>query len=343
MTKTFLNTFIIISLILLVRGGLIGQDIHFTQFDFSPITLNPAKTGDFHGTARISGVYRDQWRMVGSSGIFTTPAVSVDLPLFPGIGKRDWIAIGGVIYSDGASQAAIRTSSFTGALSYHISLDKNRKNVLTLGLSTGMLQKQVKDMNSFSFEDEILSGSPSRDLNTIEEKGKGQVDYNAGILFTSKMKNKSNMEIGVSVGHLSRPTVGITSGGGAGNARTPIGLTAHAIVNSFLSDQFSITPRAIARFIPETGNKNIAVQGLANFHLATETNMVFSVGAGYRLGDAVQVLGGINIKDLKIGVGYDLRTATLSNTGGAFEIAASYIVKIYKKPQVTPTVHCPRL
>lgn len=342
MTKTFLNTFIIISLIFSVRQGLLGQDIHFTQFDFSPITLNPAKTGSFHGTARISGVYRDQWRLAGNSGIFTPPAVSVDLPLFPGIGKRDWIAVGGVVFSDGASQASIRTSSFTGALAYHISLDKNRKNVLTLGLSTGMLQKRVKNMNGFTFEDEIISGSPSRDLNSIEERGKGQVDYNAGLLFTSKMKNKSDMEIGVSVGHLSRPTIGIMSSGG-GTVRTPIGITAHAIVNTFLSDQFSITPRAIARYIPNTGNKNIALQGLANFHISAENNMVFSAGAGYRLGDAVQILGGMNIKDLKIGVGYDLRTATLSKTGGAFEIAASYIVKIYKKPQVTPTVHCPRL
>ena len=40
--------------------NLIGQDIHFTRFYDAPITLNPAKAGDYLGTFRAGGIIRDQ-------------------------------------------------------------------------------------------------------------------------------------------------------------------------------------------------------------------------------------------------------------------------------------------
>ena len=46
--------------------GLTGmaQDIHFSQFYFSPLNLNPAATGIFDGDYRIAGNHRQQWRSV---------------------------------------------------------------------------------------------------------------------------------------------------------------------------------------------------------------------------------------------------------------------------------------
>ncbi|MEL6925345.1 MAG: type IX secretion system membrane protein PorP/SprF, partial [Bacteroidota bacterium] len=35
---------------------------HFSLFDFTPLTLNPAQTGAYEGSVRIGGLYRDQWR-----------------------------------------------------------------------------------------------------------------------------------------------------------------------------------------------------------------------------------------------------------------------------------------
>ncbi|HRJ35295.1 MAG TPA: type IX secretion system membrane protein PorP/SprF, partial [Flavobacteriales bacterium] len=41
-----------------------AQDIHFSQFDLSPINLNPGNTGLFDGTYRFAGNFRNQWRSV---------------------------------------------------------------------------------------------------------------------------------------------------------------------------------------------------------------------------------------------------------------------------------------
>lgn len=317
-----------------------SQDIHFTQFDFSPITLNPAKTGDFNGTFRVSAIYRDQWRIAGSQGVFTTPAITYDMPLFRGIGERDWVSIGGMVYSDGSGTPNLRTTSFIGSIAYHISLDKNRKNILSVGVSSGMLQKRLKNINGLLFEDEIVNGTSSLDINNVNDTGKGQVDFNAGLMFKSKISQTADLEIGFSAGHLSRPNVGVLNSGGS---RVPMIFRLYGQSNIGISDAFSVTPRAIVHYIQTNRNQNISAQLLGNFILNQESNTKVSLGGGYRVGDALQVLGGMEIKNIRIGVAYDLRTSVFSNTGGAFEIAASYIAKIYKRPNVTPTVLCPRL
>ena len=38
-----------------------GQDIHYTLFNDSYLTTNPALTGSFYGSYRIGSIFRDQW------------------------------------------------------------------------------------------------------------------------------------------------------------------------------------------------------------------------------------------------------------------------------------------
>ena len=47
---------------MLVGMKLNAQDIHFSQYYASPLTLNPALTGKFNGLWRVTGIYRDQFR-----------------------------------------------------------------------------------------------------------------------------------------------------------------------------------------------------------------------------------------------------------------------------------------
>ena len=62
-----------------------SQDIHFTLFDQVPVIFNPAETGNFYGSYRISGIYRDQWIAIsGFPDEFKTPALSVDAPIIKG-------------------------------------------------------------------------------------------------------------------------------------------------------------------------------------------------------------------------------------------------------------------
>ena len=55
-----------------------AQDLHFSQFYASPLTLNPALTGALNGRYRMAMIYRDQWNKVLDSPYSSTSA-AIDL------------------------------------------------------------------------------------------------------------------------------------------------------------------------------------------------------------------------------------------------------------------------
>ena len=59
-----------------------AQDIHFSQYYASPLTLNPALTGKFNGHFRVSGIYRDQNFNLYNVALFRTPSGAIDFNLF---------------------------------------------------------------------------------------------------------------------------------------------------------------------------------------------------------------------------------------------------------------------
>ena len=74
--------------------------------------------------------------------------------------------------------------------------------------------------------------------------------------------------------------------------------------------------------------------------------MNLRVGLGYRTGDAAQVLVGLDYRQLRAALSYDLTVSqgrTINSYQGAFELAAQYIINIYKKPDVVPTMLCPKI
>ena len=50
--------------LIMLSTDVIGQDIHFSQFYMSPLTLNPALTGVMNCNTRFVGNYRNQWSPV---------------------------------------------------------------------------------------------------------------------------------------------------------------------------------------------------------------------------------------------------------------------------------------
>ena len=86
-------------------------------------------------------------------------------------------------------------------------------------------------------------------------------------------------------------------------------------------------------------------QAVGEYLFNPEKQVVLKGGLGYRAGDALQIILGANVKELKVTVGYDVNMSRLtpaSNSFGGFEISASIIGIIYKKPDPDPVLFCPR-
>ena len=214
--RLLLLFFAIISLL-----PLTAQDIHNSLYNMSPLTLNPALTGAFEGTARIGGIYRAQdFALDGGDG-YSTPSFYVDAPIFKGFGKRDWIGVGMMFYQDNAGRLNLKTTTSQLSGSYHLSMDKKAENILTFAVQWGSVNRGIdpslgeySDTYDTSFGG-LGSGANSQDplatggstgtgggnMNDSERK-KTFSDVGAGIMLRSKIGDDSKLELGLSLIHI---------------------------------------------------------------------------------------------------------------------------------------------
>src|ERR1700740_59277 len=69
------------SLLFLCVFNSFAQDIHFTQYYFSPLSLNPANTGNYSGDYRGFINYRSQWKEIDKA--YKTMSAGADVNFYP--------------------------------------------------------------------------------------------------------------------------------------------------------------------------------------------------------------------------------------------------------------------
>lgn len=358
---------------ILLGGTLQAQDIHFTQFNMSPTTLNPALSGKFEGTLRLSGIYRDQYGSVINDKSaqpairnkqFRTPAAGVDAPLIRGFRKKDWVGASLGFFSDKVGQGELTHSAFNLGAAYHLALDKKGNAVLSVGAQYGRGSRGVNP-EFLRFEDgfskdgtyipnlskESLTNGSGEDI-TVNYTG-----INAGAVLSSRLNKQMSFNLGFAMNHLNQPRYGLVDAGGGtpnpnpnpnpggtgGSAKLPARYTVHGQFNMQLQPRFSLTPSFLYQTM--SGNDEIILQGLANYLFNPEKDITLTFGVGYRMRDAIHPIVGGKYKDLTVGLAYDVNISGLSqasNFRGGFELAANYIIKIYKPAVVKPKVLCPR-
>ncbi len=323
----------------------VAQDIHWTMYDMSPLTLNPANTGAFEGTFRVGGIYRDQYNSISSAIGYKTPSFYIDAPIIPGFGKNDWVGLGGVLYNDQAGAGKLNNLGTLASIAYHLGLSKKGTSHLTLGVQGGMVQRSVDVTNTgWVFEDELpvdvnpnggLDPSPNRSALVGEKQ---YVDINAGLMFTSKLNKTMDMRIGLVFKHITQPEYNLS------NSRTeklPMRITGHGTFNIGLSDKWMLSPSFLFNNISKMSEG--MVKAVLGYHFNPDLTLRF--GPAYRLGDAAAVIVGVNYKQIRAGVSYDITLSELNNANnyqGGFEVAVSYIARIFKKPVAKPVIFCPR-
>ena len=338
-----------------------AQDRHYTLFNYSPILLNPASAGAFEGTARIGGIFRDQSPTMNN--LYTSPSFYIDAPLL-NVRKRDWVGLGISFYSDDAGPF-LSSSVFHIAGAYHLALDKKRKNVLSVGVSGGTINHRFdQDRGGEAIWGDFDSSSSSGVGSGIDgltfENPASMLDINAGINLKAQMNKATNINIGFSINHLFKVDSTNISlfQEGTRNYRLPTLFTLHGEYNVDLNKQWIMSPAFIFQRV---ANQNEgAIQVLLGYRLLKREIRdngkkgkllkdpeapVLRFGLGYRLADAAQVLLGYHWKDFKVGISYDYTTSGLRDANGgngSFEVGASYIIKIFKKPEVDPVILCPK-
>ena len=340
-----------------------AQDVHYTLHNMSPMWLNPAKTGDFNGTARIGGIYRGQWYSV--SGI-STPNIYADAPIIRGLRDQDWVGVGFSLISDNAGDNRLNTTNSVLSAAYHLALDKNRDNVLTLGAQYANVSVNLRPFDGVLAPENIPislgGGGAQQGTGEFEPIGRNAeanlsdnyTGINAGLMLRSKLADDNLLEVGFSMLHIGNPQLSLLSGGGGGmggggggnntpeERQRPATIHAHINLDYGLSEDWRLMPTVF--FQQTRGTSSASIQAWAGRQINPDVLLKF--GLGYRTADAGKVLFGIDYKDIRAALSYDVpvgQTAPVSRNIGAFEISAYYLIKIYKQPEVTPKILCPRL
>ncbi len=337
----------VVGAIMLTATTTFAQDIHFTQFDMQPLTVNPAFTGMFAGRARAGGIYRNQWASVTVP--YVTYGAYADFPLF--IERNGgYLASGLQLFNDQAGDGNLK--NFTGliSLAYHKYMGNGEYGSdLAVGLQGGYAQKSI-DLSRLYFGDEFMNGTFVPGQSAEYQLGLGnRINYyliNAGVSY-SHGSEKFSYVIGAGANNINQPSDAIEKKKTKNNT-LDMRYTAELGADWKTGPRLSLRPAILyqmqssaSEFIAgnefhyEIGNE----YGYNNFSTA-----VF-LGAWYRTGDAAMITAGVEFKGFRIGVGYDYNISSLntsSNGNGGFELALRYIAPNPMKFIGKRTIPCSR-
>jgi len=316
----------------------------------APLAINPALTGAFNGTYRLTGVYRGQWTSVGNFGDgYLTPHVSIDVPLLSGLlMENDWIGVGLSILSDNAGSSNFKSGFAGTGATYHMGFDDEYSQVLSIGFQYGAENKSFNGQEIRT--PSVLFGNEPERL-VLDEKGDTRSVSNGSIAIGVTYKATINDDGDIWRGGLAMKGIGSSKGSFISSdsiSQNRTNLTKPTLIgfgeaSLMMAERVRLNPAVI--FQTNSGFSTLALQATADYLLNAKKRQILTGGLGYRVGDSVNLIGGIQIKDVKVGLAYDLTVSGFSDAtrNGAFEISVGYIGKIYKKPQVHPVIFCPRL
>lgn len=317
-----------------------SQDIHFSQFYASPLTLNPSLTGNFDGLMRFGANYRNQWASVSIP--YSTVSVYTDLNIMRDKMDGDWLSAGVVAVNDIAGDGHLMVNKAGLSLAYHIALTRWKNFYLSLGASGMYIHKKI-DFSALTFDSQWNDVGFDSNLDPGETYASNSVhnfDLNAGASMTYSLLNKFSIQGGVSVNHITAPTESYFNATNYVHRR-PI---AHLNSDIRLSKDWGIQPGAVYMF--QRGAQELIVGGNVTLDkkLTYSRKLTIYAGLWMRDRDALFPLVGAQIQKTRVLFNYDVNLSKLvpgSYTVGAFEVSIVHVID--KKHPVNPVRHCPRL
>ena len=329
-------------MLFVLSADISAQDIHFSMFYASPITLNPALTGVFDGTYRVAAIYRNQWQSVSTP--YNTFAASFDIKLLQDKLKSDVFAVGGLIESDQSGDGKLTSTSGMLSAAYHKGLDKKHKHFIGVGAQFAFTQNSLK-WQQLAFPDQF-TGS---DFNLQQSNGENishptinYFDMNVGILQNSKWNDIVGNMTGLSIYHLVEPKESFLGQ----NVKLADRFTVNESIRIKAYTNFYICPNFIFQYQDKA--QEIDLGSAFEYHIpGKKTETVVSLGGWYRVGDAAIVSAGLEYYRVRVMFAYDINTSSLmpATTGrGAFELAIIYTGIIKSKSLNYPVlVPCPMM
>ena len=306
-------------------------DPHFSQFFVFPGWVNPAFTGAFDGSYRVSGVFRSQWQ--GMDGGFKTVGFSAEANT-----NRN-VAIGVNAFQQ-TTGTGYNYQQVNASFAYNgVTLDAEGYKVLSFGLQAGVISRRF-DASKFQTEDQwnyltgYSSAIPSSELLTANRSS--VFDASAGVLYMDLREDKKiNPYVGFAVHHMTSPEEYFVSR--SEKTKMPMRLTGHVSLGINVSEFTIVTPTLLYL---RQGTAEEKVLGLNIRHRVSDDVSLLG-GASYRFNDAFVPFAGLQFGNFRIGASYDVNTSDIGKNvakTNSFEVSLSMI---FNRAEDNRYLRCP--
>jgi type IX secretion system PorP/SprF family membrane protein len=333
---------------LMIVSGVNAQDVHFTQYFASPLTLNPALTGLTQCDLRVAANYRSQWSSV-SPNPYVTGTISFDMATMKGkLDNGDAVGVGILGLYDRSGLGGLQNTTVGLSLAYHKALGREKQHTLSLGVQGYLVQKNI-DFNKLKFEDQFDAATGGTPYQTQETFGNADLtypDFNVGLMYTGRLSEHATAYAGLSYYHLTQPVETFMNGSHKIGAR----------ISGYLGGSFDLNENMVlyASGLYQTQSKTteVLIGGAAGFVLNPghdeefQKNTVLYLGAWYRYADALCPYVGFEWSKMQLGISYDANVSKFTpatNGMGAYEISLIFNGCINKRgPQPHYNFSCPK-
>lgn len=219
--RMILSLIVLLVLSSVKTSNIAAQDPIFSQFNHTPLHINPAFTGQINEKLRTNAAYRDQWRSKLRQSAYTTGFLSFDGNLKAGKNRKVGIGISSIIDRAGIQRSGTNQLMLNTALIQNFGHNNRAYHKVAIGASYG-LAKNI-NINDGSYYQDIASG----------------------ITWSYHGNTGFNIELGSSVYHFNRPIIAVQA---ANNMRLNMRIGLHAKAEVPLTRTIIAIPSLLSLF-----------------------------------------------------------------------------------------------
>jgi type IX secretion system PorP/SprF family membrane protein len=301
-----------------------AQDIHFSQYNMSPLNLNPAFTGFFDGEYRAGGIYRSQWSAVPVP--YSTFSFLADMRNPVKKRQGDYTGVGFIFNNDVSGDSRYGTTQLYIPLSYIKKL-KDSTLLVSAGIQPGISNIGFRT-NKLTFDNQYDGDAYNPALSSGESfamQSRTYFDVNAGGAFQYLIRQRASLTAGITLSHLTAPKVSYFKNDEIRLDRK---------IAAYLSFAYPVAPKIdlITDVLYEKQGKfhETVIGERISLILNPKERQSINAGIYLRAKDAVIARLGYEHKAWNIGMSYDVNTSKFiaaTNRRGAIEFSVIYIFR----------------